>query len=111
MKNHLQQSKNQLKRRENVRQTYMDGHTKFRVNCVIQCLLYVRLSVYAIPSSGFVINLNSSHSSMKISSPNVQGVFMAITTCLKHVCKKVFDPSLENKMAAIADCLKNIKIL
>ena len=41
------------------------------------------------------------HSFIRISSPNLQGTFMAMKTCL----------ILKNKMAAVANCLKIIKVL
>ena len=59
----------------------------------------------SVRSSCFYINLIS-HSFIKISSPNFQGIFMAMKTCLQN-----FGHILKNKMAAIAHRLKIIKVL
>ena len=61
---------------------------------------FVRPSVHL-----FTLTLTS-HSFIKIYSPNLQGMFMAIKTCLQS-----FGLILKNKMDAIANCLKIIKVL
>ena len=47
-----------------------------------------------------------SHSLIKMSLPNLQGMFMAMKKCLQK-----FGFILKNKMATIAYCLKIIKML
>ena len=72
---------------------------------IIKCLPYMRESVRPSVRHVFAQTLIS-HSFIKISSPNMQGMVKAMKTYLQN-----FSLILKNKMAAIANCLKIIKVL
>ena len=72
---------------------------------IMKGLPYVRASVH--PFVMCLLKTLISHSFVKIFSPNLQGMFVAMKTCL---CKN-FGLIWKNKMVAIANCLKIIKVL